>query len=131
MALLIETIHSCQQLLTQDAPGPQDAHGCPFRHFSIQSLTIALQNLCGITDVKVQKEILESVKANHYHVACTRVFEVTHSRARGEGLGNGGESVVHPNAYFERSVKLKAELAEGIKSSSDVKKEAKGSDEMV
>jgi DNA primase large subunit len=43
-----------------------------------------------------------SVKTQHYHVACTRVFELTHGVKRGEGLG-GGESVNHPNAYAQKS----------------------------
>ncbi len=59
---------------------------------------------------------MDSVKASHYHLACTRVFEVTHGLKKGEGLGgggggsgsagNGGESVVHPNKYVDRSREL-------------------------
>lgn len=63
----------------------------------------------GISDPAQIKEILEATKSQHYHVACTRVFEITHARKydikKGDGLGNG-ESVSHPNRYFERSREL-------------------------
>jgi DNA primase large subunit len=53
-------------------------------------------------------EIMAIVKAGHYHVACTRVFEMTHTSGgvtKGEGIG-GGESVTHPNQYAARSMEL-------------------------
>ncbi|PWN48323.1 DNA primase large subunit [Violaceomyces palustris] len=95
---------SCARILTQDQPGPQDNHGCPFRHFSPQNLSSALSRHYSLS-VNEQSEILSAVKQGHYHVGCTRLFELTHSKLgvkKGEGLGNG-ESVSHPNRYFERS----------------------------
>jgi DNA primase large subunit len=53
-------------------------------------------------------EIMASVKTSHFHVACTRVFELTHSSygvSKGEGVG-GGECVTHPNQYSSRSMEL-------------------------
>jgi DNA primase large subunit len=47
-------------------------------------------------------DILSSVKTQHYHVACTKVYELTHGVKKGEGIG-GGESVNHPNEYAQRS----------------------------
>ena len=55
-----------------------------------------------MTDVN---EVMGSVKGGHYHVACTRVFEITHGVRRGEGIGDG-ESVTHPNQYAARSREL-------------------------
>jgi len=60
-----------------------------------------------------------SVKSGHFHVACTRVFEITHSRLgvkKGEGVG-GGESVTHPNQYAARSMEL--EKANGENNADD------------
>jgi len=54
-------------------------------------------------------EVLATVKAKHYHVACTRVFELTHASHgvnKGEGVGRG-ESVTHPNQYAARSMELR------------------------
>lgn len=51
------------------------------------------------------------MKAGHYHVGCTRLFELTHKGLgvkKGDGLGNG-ESIAHPNRYFERSWNLSRE----------------------
>lgn len=56
-------------------------------------------------------DILSSVKTQHYHVACTRVYELTHRVKKGEGLG-GGESVGHPNEYAQRSRELEKSRAE-------------------
>ena len=52
------------------------------------------------------REILDSVKGSHYHVACTRVFEATHGLKKGEGLGKDAESVSHPNKYADASREL-------------------------
>lgn len=97
------TEYSCQRILTTDQPGPQDSHGCPYRHFSVDNLQAALLSTYGsqgITSADMP-EILHAVNTGHYHVACTRVFEITHGVAKGQGVGEG-ESVNHPN----RSVSL-------------------------
>ncbi|KAI0636857.1 DNA primase large subunit [Trametes polyzona] len=110
---------SCQQILMSDQPGPGDSHGCPYRHFSADNLQSALLTMYGeqgLTSADLP-EILSTVKAGHYHVACTRVFEITHARQgvkKGEGVGDG-ESVTHPNQYAARSRELekKAEAKDG------------------
>lgn len=99
---------SCARILTQDQPGPQDSHGCPFRHFSTANLSSAMVQHYGLNQSE-QSEILASVKQGHYHVACTRIFEITHQRQgvkKGTGLDGRGETVTHPNRYFESSWKL-------------------------
>ncbi|KIS68271.1 DNA primase subunit PRI2 [Mycosarcoma maydis] len=99
---------SCARILTQDQPGPQDSHGCPFRHFSTTNLSTAMVQHYGLNQAE-QSEILASVKQGHYHVACTRIFEITHQRQgvkKGQGLDGRGETVTHPNRYFESSWKL-------------------------
>jgi DNA primase large subunit len=52
-------------------------------------------------------EIVTQVKGKHFHVACTRVYEITHA-ARGvkKGEGLAGESVTHPNQYAAKSREL-------------------------
>ncbi|RXK40958.1 DNA primase large subunit [Tremella mesenterica] len=95
---------SCQQILTQNQPGTQDTHGCPFRHFSPETLSSFLLSTYPTLDRSSNdlKEIMDSVKNSHYHLSCTRVFELTHGIKKGEGLGSG-ESVTHPNKWTERS----------------------------
>lgn len=97
---------SCLQILT---PGPSDV-GCPYRHFSPDNLQTALLSMYSQQGLKSSDlpEIMAIVKAGHYHVACTRVFEMTHTSGgvtKGEGIG-GGESVTHPNQYAARSMEL-------------------------
>lgn len=134
---------SCQRILTQDTPGPQDSHGCPFRHFSSQALQTMLLSTYSISDPHELKEIIDATKSQHFHVACTRVFEITHARKnldvkKGDGLG-GGESVSHPNRYFERSRELEriangesaqAEGTENSQASTNAKKEEDGDAKM-
>ncbi|KAL9939023.1 hypothetical protein V8E36_001836 [Tilletia maclaganii] len=105
---------SCARILTQDQPGTQDSHGCPFRHFSAQNLSAGLSSMYGIPAAE-QAEILSAVKQGHYHVGCTRLFELTHKKQgvkRGGGVDGRGESVSHPNRYFERSFALSREGGE-------------------
>ena len=61
---------------------------------------------CGM-NAGVISEVNKYVKDKHYHLACTRVFEVTHGMTAGEGLGNK-ETVTHPNRYAARSRELAA-----------------------
>jgi len=64
---------------------------------------------------------MAAVKGQHYHIACTRVFELTHAKygvKRGEGLGTIGgvsETVSHPNRYPTRSRELEKEKTEKTK----------------
>lgn len=101
-------LRSCQQILTSNQPGTQDSHGCPFRHFSPDNLqTLLLSTYSQLERSSPEmKDIMDSVKSSHYHVACTRVFEVTHHLKKGEGLGKDGESVSHPNRFTDRSREL-------------------------
>ena len=102
------TFFSCQTILTSNQPGTQDSHGCPFRHFSPDNLSTFLISTYPQLERSSpeMKDILDSVKNSHYHVACTRVFEVTHGLKKGQGLGSDGETVVHPNKYVDRSREL-------------------------
>ncbi|GAA6043985.1 hypothetical protein JCM8097_003424 [Rhodosporidiobolus ruineniae] len=116
---------SCTQIITGPVPGPGQCHGCPFRHHAEPALVALLQTTLGpaLTSADT-KEILAATKNGHYHVACTRVFEVQHARGRlpggggvekGDGLG-GGDSVDHPNRYFDASRRVIKEARErGVK----------------
>lgn len=102
-----------------DQPGSNDSHGCPYRHFSVDNLQTALLSTYssqGLTTADLP-DILNSVKGGHYHVACTRVFEITHANQgvkKMEGVG-GGESVTHPNQYAQRSRELEKAMVEKVK----------------
>lgn len=106
---------SCQQILLSDQPGVTESHGCPYRHFSpdnLQTLLLSAYGDRGLTAGHLA-EIMTTVKSGHYHVACTRVFEITHESLgvkKGDGV-DAGSSVTHPNEYAARSRDLeKAKL---------------------
>jgi DNA primase large subunit len=99
--------HSCQQILTGTQPGAQDSHGCPYRHFApeqLQQLLVEAYPVIQVGSLEL-REVMDSVKKTHYHVACTRVFELTHpgNVKKGEGIG-GGNMVNHPNEYYNKSL---------------------------
>ena len=56
---------------------------------TLQSALLTMYGEHGLTSSDMP-EIMNMVKAKHYHVACTRVFEITHARQgvkKGEGVG--------------------------------------------
>ncbi|KAK3297204.1 eukaryotic and archaeal DNA primase, large subunit-domain-containing protein [Chaetomium fimeti] len=104
--------YSCQKILTEHAPGPGDAHGCPYRHFSLENLTTLLR-ASGVGDRAVLQGVKEDKDSQKFHMACNRVFEHLHKtemkRAKEEGVMTAAqlETIVHPNEYFKRSYLLK------------------------
>ncbi|KAF2966834.1 hypothetical protein GQX73_g6765 [Xylaria multiplex] len=103
---------SCQKILTEHPPGPGEAHGCPYRHFSLENLTTLLQGV-GITDRSVLNGVKEDKESQKFHMACNRVFEHVHKneikRAKDESIMTSAqlETIIHPNEYFKRSYLLK------------------------
>ncbi|KAI0444548.1 DNA primase, large subunit [Xylaria telfairii] len=103
---------SCQKILMEHPPGPGEAHGCPYRHFSLENLTALLQGV-GITDRAVLHGVKEDKESQKFHMACNRVFEYVHKneikKAKDEGVMTSAqlETIVHPNEYFKRSYLLK------------------------
>lgn len=103
--------YSCQKILTERPPGPGEAHGCPYRHFSVENL-IPLMQAAGVNDPGVIRGVKEDKEKTKYHLACNRVFEFAHARelkkAKEQGWEGGGlETIVHPNEYFKRSYLLR------------------------
>ncbi|KAI1151258.1 DNA primase, large subunit [Nemania diffusa] len=103
---------SCQKILTEHPPGPGEAHGCPYRHFSLENLTALLQGV-GITDRSVLNGVKQDKESQKFHMACNRVFEFVHQneikKVKEEGIMSSSqlETIVHPNEYFKRSYLLK------------------------
>ncbi|GAA5963393.1 hypothetical protein JCM3765_003053 [Sporobolomyces pararoseus] len=101
------TPKSCTAIITGPVPGAGQCHGCPFRHQETNLVPLLQLNVPNITNLDI-KEIVKSAKEGHYHISCTRVFEIQHSKlgvSKGDGLG-GGDSVDHPNRYFDKSRQL-------------------------
>jgi len=98
-------LHRCTAIITGPVPGPGQCHGCPFRHQEAANLTSLLNLTIPNLSSPDLKDILKSAKEGHYHISCTRVFELQHAKLgvqKGDGLG-GGDSVDHPNRYFDKS----------------------------
>jgi len=88
--------HSCVKIITSNHPSAGDHHGCPFRHFSPENLRSTLR-ASQVPEPNVQ-EMLELVKNQHFQVACTRYYEITHK------LPTQTELIEHPNTYVDLSM---------------------------
>lgn len=104
--------YSCQRILTDNAPGTGQTHGCPYRHFSVDNL-VALLQTTGVNDRETLQGVREDVGRMRYHIACNRVFEHVHKeelkKVKDEGTMSQADldTIVHPNTYFKRSYLLK------------------------
>ncbi|KKY14419.1 putative dna primase large subunit [Phaeomoniella chlamydospora] len=121
--------YSCQKILTEHPPGPGEAHGCPYRHFSVDNLTSLLQ-ATGVNDREVLRGVKEDVEKKRFHIACNRVFEYAHKseikKVKDEGIWGPAEldTIVHPNTYFKRSYLLRnLDRSSGDGSRIDIKME--------
>ena len=63
--------YSCQKILTEHAPGPGEAHGCPYRHFNMENLAALLQ-ATGVSDRAVLQGVKEDKDKQKFHLACNR-----------------------------------------------------------
>ncbi|KAF1815454.1 DNA primase, large subunit [Eremomyces bilateralis CBS 781.70] len=122
--------YSCQKILTEPLPSAGQAHGCPYRTFSIDNLLESLRSM-GVHDREVLKTIREDVGRQRYHIACNRVFEYQHKAELdgkpGQEIPGLKETIVHPNDYFKKSFLLKhwgdKEVREGADAGGPLKME--------
>eukprot|EP01135_Chromosphaera_perkinsii_P005511 Nk52_evm60s352 gene=Nk52_evmTU60s352 len=91
------TPYNCVRIITSNAPGPGDHHGCPFKHFDEVNLRAKLAKY-GVPSNAVY-EIIGLVKGSHFQVACSKYFEVT------QKMENSNMELNHPNQYFLESYK--------------------------
>jgi len=78
------------------APGPEDAHGCPYRHWDSNRLRAVLEKQ-GLPSTAVD-DIMKMQGTRDYQVACRKQFEARFPKADSGPVGN------HPNAYFEAGI---------------------------
>ncbi|KNC83224.1 hypothetical protein SARC_04505 [Sphaeroforma arctica JP610] len=95
------TPYSCVKIITGQAPGTGDHHGCPFKHFDGSHLVKELKST-KVPNPAIQ-EILKLVKDQHFQVACSRYFAYK--------IGPLPENVDvplinHPNGYFTKAIEL-------------------------
>jgi len=90
------TPYSCMKIIMGHV-GPQESHGCPFRHFDADQLKLNLMSH-GIGQAGIS-ELIDMVKNNHFQIACRHYFELTHPDCKTDLVVN------HPNQFFEESEK--------------------------
>jgi DNA primase large subunit len=98
--------YTCAKVINSNAPNANEHHGCPYKHSTVQDVTLMLTKL-GVTPIK-QKPILTHQKSHNYQLACVEHFKAIHPgvTASENNFGN------HPNAWFTSSVKA-SRMSEG------------------
>lgn len=89
--------YSCDKIINDNAPGPSEKHGCPFRHFDNVHLKSMLKDH-GLKDVDI--ESLVTHKENkEYKVACGNYFKFM----KGDFPS---EPIYSPAQFYRESMKL-------------------------
>ncbi|KAL2510360.1 putative DNA primase large subunit [Forsythia ovata] len=90
------TPYSCQKIISS-TPGVGDHHGCPYRHFSLENLRVALAKM-GVGG-RALEEVIDKTQNRHYQLACTLTFEAVHGASCDAGVN-------HPNQYYIDSKRI-------------------------
>ena len=90
------TPYSCMKIISMNV-GPNEHHGCPFKHFDMSHLKLSLEGQ-GVNSSGVN-EIVNLVVGQHYQIACRRHFELLHPDYSNQIV------VSHPNQYYDESRK--------------------------
>ncbi|KAH7644162.1 DNA primase large subunit [Dermatophagoides farinae] len=86
--------YKCHKIINDNAPGPNDTHGCPFRHFDVKNLKALLVRY-GVNNDNDLEEIVQKVTEDkNYTGACGKYFSIKY----GQDLPD--QSVYHPNQFF-------------------------------
>ncbi|CCE64747.1 hypothetical protein TPHA_0I02440 [Tetrapisispora phaffii CBS 4417] len=94
----------CRTILSKPRPARGEYHGCPYRDWNPDRLTSELKKM----DLSQQQivSVLDFCAKNEYTIACTKVFEASHSS--NDSVSDSVDDMTHishPNLYFERSRK--------------------------
>lgn len=91
----------CRTILSRPRPSRGEYHGCPYRDWNADRLSMELSQGMSLTPAQVTS-VLDSVQRTEYTIACTKVFEMTHGGAANVEV-NDQTHIAHPNLYYERS----------------------------
>lgn len=103
----------CRTILSRPRPSRGEYHGCPYRDWNVDKLTLELsQGMC--LNPSQVTSVLDSVQRTEYTIACTKVFEMTHGGSANTEI-NDQSHIAHPNLYYERSRQLQKKAGAAIK----------------
>jgi DNA primase large subunit len=93
--------YNCAKVINSNAPNANEHHGCPYKHTTVQDVTMMLNKL-GVEPSK-QKGIIAQQQSHNYQLACVEHFKAIHPSAPPHLLSNDFGN--HPNAWFTSSLK--------------------------
>lgn len=103
----------CRTILSRPRPSRGEYHGCPYRDWNVDKLTLELSQGMSLNPSQVTS-VLDSVQRTEYTIACTKVFEMTHGGSANTEI-NDQSHIAHPNLYYERSRQLQKKAGAAIK----------------
>lgn len=105
------TPYACVKVIASgsSSQGADLHHGCPFKNWETERIHSMLAR--SGAPQSATAEIIESVRENHFQIACRRFFELTHPGADRQ------VAVKHPNQYLRESLDFHARAAEGSEDS--------------
>ena len=112
----------CAKIINANPPGPEDSHGCPFKHFDVKRLRELLRTY-KIADEEVDS-IISVAKERNYMGACTKLFCSFNTNC---GTTAQDASIYHPNQFFVETKRLYAHRLANPFASSQVKSEKNAS----
>lgn len=108
--------YSCQKILNENAPGPTDVHGCPFKHYDINNLKARLVSF-GINNENDLESIINVITSSkNFNSACTKYFSIKFQRDLPDGF-----TITHPNQFFQEGRRPK-QIPPKIKEENDENK---------
>jgi DNA primase large subunit len=93
--------YNCAKIINSNAPNANEHHGCPYKHSTVQEVTMMLNKL-GIAPSK-QKGIIAQQQSHNYQLACVEHFKAVHPNPSPSVYSNDFGN--HPNAWFSSSIK--------------------------
>lgn len=100
--------YGCMKIIMGAAPGANEHHGCPFRHFDENKLRATMTRESGgrVNSMQVS-EVISLVKKQHYELACRKYFDLTHPEMPKEMKDQDDDTPFqHPNLYYDTSRKI-------------------------
>lgn len=89
----------CRVILSKPRPSRGEYHGCPYRDWNPDKLSISLSAM-NLTNTEISS-VIESCQRNEFTIACTKVFEI--ARKQGQSTITDQTHITHPNLYYDRS----------------------------
>lgn len=104
------TSFSCDKIINDNAPGPSETHGCPFRHFDETHLKTLLTKH-DLKDADIET-VLNHVRTKDFKMACSHYFSFKRGELPPEPIKNPAQYYYESMRILNRPVKTEEDMEE-------------------